>query len=68
MFFNFSYLYQRKRKINGHLQESCLLIEVQTEPCSFKGPKNFKFWTKNGYFGNFKHVLRFNFPKAVVIF
>ena len=30
--------------------------QIQTEPCSEKGLKNFKSWTKNAIFSYFRHI------------
>ena len=51
-----------------HLQESCLLMQIETDLCSLKDPKSFKFWTKNAIFGNLKHALRLDFQKQLSYF
>ena len=64
-----SNLYWRKRKISAFfLLKSCLLIQIQNEPFSYRDVKSFKFWTKNVAFGYFKHILMLRFAKAIFIY
>lgn len=61
--FHLTYVKRRESWI-GFSQNTCLLIQIQNEPCYYKGLKDFKIETRNAIFGYFRNISYFKSPSS----